>query len=393
MTYYLFGYWHDKRWTKFVGASVKIWDLAINLSKLGHQVILFLPKYNFNHTDLPFKVVQIPLINAPLIRFFSFNLLLIIFLIYYYFRKRPEIIYVRRMNSIVPALFAKIAKAVLFYEVNDDPYDKKNQEGACSIFRLRFFITRWQDEINLRLCDKAFIITQALLEKVLKNLSSLDQKKFEIAPSGANTSLFLPLEKNRCRLELNLAVDSKIIGFAGTLLEHQGIDTLITAAPGILKEVPSTKFLIIGEGPMKRRWVDAINECGLNHQFIFPGQVPYEEIPIWIGATDICLAPFLNSAGLRSPVKIFDYMACGRAVVASKIKGTTDLFENSEAISLVEAENPQYLARTIVELLKNGNKTMKMGAKGRQFIMNSYDRNNTAIKVSLAAQSLFSSKV
>ena len=127
MTYYLFAYWHDYRWTKFVGASVKIWDLAQNLSALGNTVVLFLPKYHFNAINLPFKVVEIPIINKHLLRFLSFNLFLIFYLIYYFAKDRPEIIYVRRMNSIVPIIFAKLTKTLFFYEVNDDHYNKQIQ--------------------------------------------------------------------------------------------------------------------------------------------------------------------------------------------------------------------------------------------------------------------------
>ena len=112
MTYFLFAYWHDYRWTKFVGASVKIWDLAQNLSALGNTVVLFLPKYQFNTINLPFKVVEVPLINKPVLRFISFNLLLIVYLIYYYAKDRPEIIYVRRMNSIVPIIFKDLESRI-----------------------------------------------------------------------------------------------------------------------------------------------------------------------------------------------------------------------------------------------------------------------------------------
>ena len=57
---------------------------------------------------------------------------------------------------------------------------------------------------------------------------------------------------------------------------------------------------------MKKKWIDMVNEKKLYHEFDFVGQIDYHLLPIWIATMDVCVAPFLNSAGLRSPVKIFD---------------------------------------------------------------------------------------
>ena len=62
----IFAYWHDKRWKGFVGATVKIWDLAHNMAQLGHDVVLFLPNYDYSKNNLPFRLVQVPLLDFPL---------------------------------------------------------------------------------------------------------------------------------------------------------------------------------------------------------------------------------------------------------------------------------------------------------------------------------------
>ena len=101
-------------------------------------------------------------------------------------------------------------------------------------------------------------------------------------------------------------------------------------------------------------------------------------MPSWIGAMDVCVAPFLDSAGYRSPVKVFDYMACGKPVVASRIEGTTDIFEKSGAISLVKPGDPLALSRAICELLENPNRGEKMGKRGRRFIVDNFNRKHLA---------------
>jgi len=381
LTFYIFAYWHDPRWKKFVGATVKIWDLAHNLSKLGHEVVLFLPKYHFDSENVPFRVVEIPLVDAPILRPFSFNFLLSFYLLIFFFQKRPDVVYVRRMTSIIPLLYAKLRKALLFYEVNDDPYVNMHDDGSRATFLIRSLLSAKIDEANLKTCSRAFVISQEVGEKILKWNPTIETHKIVLMPSGSNTTLFRPLGKLECRSFLKLNVARKYIGFIGTLLHHQGIDTLIDAAPYILNKEPPSVFVIVGEGPMKEVWMERAEQHGVRDYFIFLGQIAYEDMPGWIGAMDICIAPFLRSAGLRSPVKIFDYMACGRPVVASKVKGTTDLFADTSAIELVEPENPEMLANAIIDLLSNQEKAKSMGQKGRALIVEKYDRRSIAKRI------------
>ena len=381
-TFFLFAYWHDSRWKKFVGATVKIWDLAHNLTRLGHEVVLFLPKYNFGNNKLPFKKIEVPVLNFPLLRSLSFNFFLTISLLSFLFEKRPDVVYMRRMGTIIPALYARLQKAIFFYEVNDDPYKKHHHEGSRITFFLRTLISTKQDEINLKLCTRAFVITPEIVKKILRQNPSLQEKKVMVMPSGTNIDLFKPLNKLECRSRLRIDPQKKYIGFAGTLLKHQGVDVLIDASSLILSKEPQSVFYVIGEGPMKEVWLKKVKAKGLDHSFFFLGQIDYERMPIWIGAMDICVAPFLKSTGFRSPVKIFDYMASGRAVVASRIEGTTDVFSNYGAVKLVEAGNVEMLADAIVVLLNNRKKADKMGEKGRMLVVTEYDRQSIAKRVS-----------
>lgn len=379
--FFIFAYWHDPRWKKFVGATVKIKDLAQNLSVLGHDVTLFLPRYHFGIENSSIKIVEIPFINLPLLRFLSFNLALTFFLLMTVFKTRPDVVYMRRMGSILPGIYARLVNSLFFYEINDDPYRRIYQEGSLMSFRIRKFISEFQDKINLKLCQRAFVITKEILEKILIENPELQAKKFVELPSGANTDLFRPLPVRECRARLNIDLEEKHVGFAGTLLRHQGIDVLVDAAPLILDREPSTRFVIIGEGPMKETWMNAVESKGLNMRFLFPGQIDYEDMPTWISAMDICVSPFVQSAGLRSPVKIFDYMACGKPVIASKIEGTTDIFNQSEAIKFVEPGDTEALSDAIIDLLANQKKAAQLGENGRRFIVAKYDRKVLANRI------------
>ncbi|MBI4633964.1 MAG: glycosyltransferase family 4 protein [Deltaproteobacteria bacterium] len=385
---FIFAYWHDKGWKRFVGATVKIWDLAHNVAGLGHHVVLFLPKYHFPKEDIPFKLVQIPVLDFPFLRALSFNVFLTFFLIGHYFMLNPNVVYVRRGISIIPAIFAKFKKAMFLYEINDDPYPDRINFRSGLLSRLDGWIARKTDELSLSLCDAAFVITKQIGEKIVKKRRDVDQNKLHVLPSGTNTDLYQPLAQKECRLKLDLDASKKYIGFMGTLLDHQGVDVLIDAAPRVLQSIPNAVFVIMGEGPMKDKWRRRVEHLSLQEQFLFTGQVEYAETPLWINAMDVCTAPFLIKAGLRSPVKIFDYLACAKPVVASRISGTTDLFAGSDAVCLIEPENRDALARALVDLLKNVGKVTEMGLIGRKLVETHYNRRVLAQKIMDTAHAL-----
>jgi glycosyltransferase involved in cell wall biosynthesis len=104
------------------------------------------------------------------------------------------------------------------------------------------------------------------------------------------------------------------------------------------------------------------------------------------------VAPYAQSVGFSSPVKIFDYMACEKPVIASRIVGTTDSFEESGAILLIEPQNPKILAKKVIYLLKNKKTGSAMGEKGRRFIVNQYDRNLLTKNLILEVQNKFQKK-
>ena len=389
---FIFAYWHDTRWKKFVGATVKAWDLALNMARLRQDVVLFLPKYGFPADNDSFQLVQVPVLNFPLLRSLSFNLFLIMFLVRYCRRCKPDVVYIRRGISIVPALFARLKKAVLIYEVNDDPYPDNREKTTGFVSRFSWRIAVKTDEIVLSLCDAAFIITKEIKNKLIRHLPEINPGKLHILPSGTNTELYRPLNKMECRRVTGLDPEARYIGFMGTLLDHQGVDVLIDAAPSVIQSIPSAVFVVIGEGPMKEQWRKRVCDLSLQNNFLFTGEVDYEQTPLWINAMDVCTAPFLLQAGLRSPVKIFDYLACGRPVVASRVPGTTDIFDGSGAVRLVEPENIETFVEAVTFFLLNGRVSEAAGMEGRKLVETHYDRKNLAGRIKKEAIRLLKAK-
>ena len=375
-----------------MGASVKIRDLAANLGKAGHDAVLFVPRCGVEIDDAPFELAEIPVVELPLLRPLSYNLFSLAHLLLRRNCRPPDMVYMRRTTAISPLLYAKFTATKFFYEVNDDPYWEFGDEKVGILSRLRRHLYRKLDELNLRKADRIFVISRKVMRKILERNPRLPRDKVALMPSGANTDLFVPMPRKRALELTGLDSSAKYVGFVGSLLDHQGIDVLIEAAEIVGQGQPECRFLIVGEGPMKAIWEKEVERRKTGKHFLFTGQIAYGELPAWINAADVCVAPYKGSAGYRSPVKIFDYLSCGKPVVASRLEGTTDFFEKVEAVALVEPDNPEALANAILAILRKSGKQLRemeqVGRKGRSWVVEHYDRTKLAAKVSAAATSL-----
>ena len=306
--------------------------------------------------------------------------------------RSPDVVYLRRTTAISPLLYAKVTGTKFFYEVNDDPYWEFEDENVGVISRLRQQLYRKLDELNLRRADRIFVISVKVLEKILERNPRISRDRLVLMPSGANTDLFAPMPRKKALEVTGLDSGKEYVGFVGSLLEHQGIDVLIEAADAVGQGKPDCRFLIVGEGPMKTAWEKEVRCRKLEELFVFTGQIPYGQLPSWINAATLCVAPYKGSAGYRSPVKIFDYLSCGKPVVASFVEGTTDFFGKVEAVALIEPDDPRALADAILATLrKSGKRPREMeeiGRKGRSWVVANYSRAKLAARVFAVAKFL-----
>ncbi|NUQ58797.1 MAG: glycosyltransferase family 4 protein [Anaerolineales bacterium] len=149
-----------------------------------------------------------------------------------------------------------------------------------------------------------------------------------------------------------------ILLYVGTLADWQGLDIVIKALPKILESQP-VKLHIVGRGRSRQRKALAkqIRKLGLEEHVIVQPAVPHHEIPSLIAGADICVAPLaLNDRNVTQgacPIKILEYMAAGRPLLASNMPIVRELVREDVDGLLFSPNDPEDLARQAVQLLKN----------------------------------------
>lgn len=318
-----------------------------------------------------------------------------------------DVLYTRNPNfGFLAGLFCRGRCKTLVYELNGIPEDEtsliksRNSEEKSLRNRgssgLSGYLSSAKSRLKVLVLKKALGFSDkiiAVTPGIKTNLESayrIPEEKITVIPNGANISLFKPVEQNKCRKDLGLDLEIPYVCFVGNLAPWQGVEYLIKAAPSVLSRFPECRFLIVGDGVMKKELLDLSQELGIEDRFIFTGVVSYDRVPLYINASDVCAAPFILARNAKiglSPLKLYEYMACGKPVVASAISGVADALEASEGGLSVPPENPEALAKVILKLLENQDLRANMGSKGLSYVTENYSWYSVAKRVDKVCKS------
>jgi glycosyltransferase involved in cell wall biosynthesis len=363
----------------------------------GHNVFLFstglLDKRGLEgmrYVNLP--RVSLRGLNGISLAFFASILLPLYHLLYGF-----DVIYERKMLFTSSILPARLLGIPVVMELNDIPY---SMDIDSMIPRERNIVKRFQLKIVRPVIFSDAFLTSHLSSRIILtakiDLPSVDKSKVTQIPFGSNTSLFAPMDKAECRTNLGYPPKAKIVLFVGTFLPWQGVEYIIRAMPQVIRQIPDAMLVLVGDAEqkmpdsvkLKEGLLSAIRDLGLGERVILRGRVPYSEIPEHINAGDVCVVAQRPFRSGYTPLKIFEYMSCGKPVVASDISGVREIVDESGGGMLFEPENPERLAMAIIGLLDNEPLAVGMGERGRQCVLKKYSWENvarTALKVCEAA--------
>jgi glycosyltransferase involved in cell wall biosynthesis len=200
-------------------------------------------------------------------------------------------------------------------------------------------------------------------------------KNFEsfVIPNGVDQSKFCP--ERLCtdiRLELGIPKDSFLVLFAARFTNHKQPLKLIGGFSRALKEVPSLRLLMVGEGDAKQEAEDLVDKLNIRDKVYF---LPFRsDIPDLLAASDIFALPSLWEG---MSISLLEAMSMGKVVVASNVDGNSEVVKHMENGWLVDLENiEENLAGAFVKLSRDPQLRASLQTKAMDTIN---DRYNTAI--------------
>ncbi|MFC2002755.1 glycosyltransferase family 4 protein [Chloroflexota bacterium] len=227
----------------------------------------------------------------------------------------------------------------------------------------RFIITRL-----LHNADLVIPISEWLKEHLV--IQGISESKVMAVPEGVETKIYLGISgKDICnKYQLH---KSRVIVYVGTLGKARYLSVLIQAFSETKRKRGNMKLLIVGEGSDEENLKILTTKLKIRNDVIFTGWVPQEEALGFISAADIGISPIPPSSfyKLSSPIKILEYLAMAKPVVANKeIPEHRKVLEESGGGILVPF-TPEAFANAIIKLLDNPQEAAEMGDKGREWVV------------------------
>lgn len=367
-----------------VGNSVHVRELAQNLLKLGNEVVVIANLSNSAYDGIvAVRSTKIPRIGV--LGWLIAQIQALFLVILETAKNKYQLVYTRFGFSSGPCLLiARLTGIPCVIEVNGFPRDEAKVSRVGLWGKITGYLTNWVSDTACRYAQQVIAVTPRIKE-VLVAEYSIETDKITIIPNGANVDLFKPMDTNQARRQLNLSGTDYFVTFIGMLAAWQGVEYLIRSAPYILKGYPEGKFLIVGDGPMKEELIKVAKNIGVSDSIIFTGMFPYDKVPLYINASDVCVVPKKPMASGYSPLKLYEYMACEKPVVATRTGGF-EILEDNNAGLLVNPENLQEFAEAIIKLLQDPELRKQMGDNGRKYVVENHSWESVARRVGEVCQ-------
>ena len=204
--------------------------------------------------------------------------------------------------------------------------------------------------------DKIITITDYLKQFLIN--SGINSSKIHIIPNGVDLDLFNPSKYSSEEIQnLRKSFNAKnLIVFSGAL---QDLNIIIDSATSVISDFPETKYLILGDhrdpNRSKDQWKKKVQQKGLASFFIFTGKKPREEIPKFLLCADVCIDSFPDEPyyAAAHPVKLLEYGACGKPIVATKVTETEKLLKHELFGYLASPSNSDEFAHNLKLLLNS----------------------------------------
>jgi len=240
-------------------------------------------------------------------------------------RAKPYIV-VARSGALPFALvaFGRLAR----YPLALKTYGEATLKYLCDQPGWKGWVARRIRGLNMRLADRllesAFAVdccTPQLVHRNITHHPTVDRTKFFHVDNATNVERFRPIPIGEARRKLGLEGFSHLIGYAGGVPWERGAVEMIHATAILRPKFPGLGCIVIGGGGQPLDELRALASClGVGDCCLVMGQMPYEQIPLWVATFDVGIALDLdermNYVG-SSNQKIRQYLACGKPVVAT----------------------------------------------------------------------------
>lgn len=273
------------------------------------------------------------------------------------------------VNGLAAAIAARRLGIPYIYEMRglEDLMRVSRDPSYATSERYRFLITT--ENAACRDADVVLVITDALRQEMIDR--GVPDERIIVLPNGVDVERFRPRERD-AKLAAELGIgDKTVIGYAGGLVDYEGLNLLLEASALLKSRRGDFHVVIVGDGSSEQALRDMAVRLQLEDVITFTGRVPHSKVNRYISLFDVTPFPRLPLpvCELISPIKPFEAMAMGKAVVASTVAALTEIVDDGKTGAVFRKGSAEDLARVLGQLLDSPTRREELGQAARNWVV------------------------
>ena len=360
------------------GSKIHIDSFRKSFISLGEEIIdMDIPGKPFTEDKSSWSLFKKLLVKIKWVTLNIFYLWKILLLA---LRTGPDVLLFRFQQNHV--FFLPIVVLSYAYPVVLEINSLRTIEDPNSANRISNLLDRW----SLSRAGQCFVVSQVIKDHIIGRSVAVEDK-IAVIENGVDVDLFdMSLDSNQMKRFLGFG-NRFIAGFVGSIKPWHGVENLISLAESVKLDIPEILFLIVGDGKDRCMYEETVRKKGLEKEVVFVGLVTHEQVQKYLAAMDVAMAPhksnsFVDSGGFHgSPLKIFEYMAMGKAIIAAPIGQINDVIVDGDSGRLIRSEDIPSLRETLIQLYKDRTFRETLGKNARKRVEQNYTWKVNAEKV------------
>ena len=227
------------------------------------------------------------------------------------------------------------------------------------------------EEVSLRCATRIIVVSEALRAELTQR--GIPADRIRVNPNAVDPEYFCPGRRRESgRRELGVEPDEVLVGFAGSFSLWHGIEVLEQAIVRLLNGRPPCRlrFVLMGTGLLLGEMRSGLAAYESTREVMFTGLLPSDKVVEYLDACDVLVSPHIpmpdGSRFFGSPTKLFEYMAMGKGIVASRLEQLAEVLEHERTALLVSPGDVDELAGAILDLAVNREKREALGDAARR---------------------------
>jgi glycosyltransferase involved in cell wall biosynthesis len=247
---------------------------------------------------------------------------------------------------------AKKLRIPLIYEVNGDLIEEYAQLGI-DLPATQWSVIHLMTQQMFQHAGRVVTVSEPLKERISERWK-IQPEKISSVFNGADIELFAnPNQERAIGIQDQLNHGAQVIMFVGSFKPWHGLDLLLQAFKEVSIENRDAKLVLVGDGPMRTELEEWTKAQGISTRVVFTGAIDQEKVAVLLKQAEVVvLNPRVTPASMsQCPLKLFEYMAAGKAIVAPRSPNISSILADRENALLVEPDHCQALAAGLRELL------------------------------------------